>query len=230
MFDFNDNTKNYREIIDRNIKITGADSMYFADFKVKYSADLLKNSPKNKLNILDYGSGDGLTEKFFLKYFPYAQITGLDISENFVKKAKSLNLAGTNFVHFDGKTVPFSDNYFDLVYTACVLHHISEKNHQQTYKDFFRILKKGGHLHIYEHNPLNPFTSYQVSKSELDTGVKLLYSTKLLKNLLSVGFSKVRVMYIMFFPRHSVFKPFHSIEKYLKNIPFGGQYVIEAEK
>ena len=230
MFDFNKNTKNYRDTIDKNISITGANSYYFAEFKVNYSAKLLTKKNFDARKILDFGCGDGVSEEFFVKYFPRSEIFGVDVAENFVALAKSKKLTNTNFCSFDGENLPFEENFFDYVFVACVFHHINAYKRAKVLKEIHRVIKPGGYLHIYEHNPLNPLTNYQVSKSDLDVGVTLIKPKELSNKLADAGFKNIKTNYIMFFPRWRIFTPFHFIEKYLEKAPLGGQYVIEAIK
>ncbi len=45
------------------------------------------------------------------------------------------------------KKLPYPDNYFDEIYSNCVLEHI--KNLDNFSRECFRVLKKGGKLHVH---------------------------------------------------------------------------------
>jgi hypothetical protein len=83
-------------------------------------------------------------------------------------------------------------------------------------------------LVFFEHNPYNPATRYSVSRCPLDDGVKLL-PPHYLKNIFQGNrIAGVEMDYILFFP-----KPISSLkylEKCLKRVPLGGQYVVYGKK
>jgi hypothetical protein len=61
---FDEFADNYRQIHNENINITGTDSDYFSEHKIKtvksYEISIVEN-----LNILDFGCGDGNSYTFF---------------------------------------------------------------------------------------------------------------------------------------------------------------------
>lgn len=67
---------------------------------------------------LDVGCGDGRIARFLQENIPGIQMKGVDISrrEDVCIPVES----------FDGRTIPFADNQFDLVILVHVLHHIEE--------------------------------------------------------------------------------------------------------
>src|SRR5687768_15341530 len=97
--DFDDHASDYRQIHTQNIRVSGADSFYFAEMKVQ----LLQGFEKDvSLRVLDVGCGDGATELFFYKYFPSWHITGIDVSEESIRIAKSRNIPSAVFHTYDG--------------------------------------------------------------------------------------------------------------------------------
>jgi ubiquinone/menaquinone biosynthesis C-methylase UbiE len=106
--------------------------------------------------ILDFGAGVGTSVPYFRRYFPGCRLTCLDVSR------KSLQVGGSRFpdeaefVHFDGARIPFPNDHFDLVFLACVLHHIPHSEHPGIFRELARVLRPSGSLVIFEHNPYNP--------------------------------------------------------------------------
>lgn len=218
----------YREAHTQNIKyISGTDSYYFAEYKVKELQAFEEN--KNQ-TLLDLGCGDGVTEIFFEKYFPQFKIQGIDISVKSIEEAQKKQLSNTSFAQYDGQQIPYGNERFDVVFVAGVLHHIDAVDHQKVVNEIFRVLKPGGRLYLFEHNPINPLTRYLVNTCEFDKGVKLLYSKECKKLLASSGFGIKDLIYTIFFPRKRFFKLMIPMEKYLRSIPFGGQYYFRAVK
>ncbi len=225
--DFDEYAGGYRSIHTQNIKLSGADSFYFAKMKV----DLLTGFEKDgSLKLLDVGCGDGATEMFMLKSFPAWQMHGIDISGKSIEAATVRNLPAVSFSMYDGSSIPFADNSFDIVFMAGVLHHMNFDLHDNIIKEIRRVLKKEGRLYLFEHNPLNPVTKHLVNTCVFDKDARLLpnnYTSRLLKKN---GFSINKKEFIIFFPRKGLLSKFIFLEKYLKWLPLGGQYFIRAIK
>jgi ubiquinone/menaquinone biosynthesis C-methylase UbiE len=225
--EFDSFAKEYREIHSENIKSFGADSYYFAEMRVKLLLDFEKNDSKK---ILDFGCGDGASEIYFQKYFSNWVISGIDVSGGSILEAKEKEIPNTSFSAFDGLNIPAEDNSFDVVFIAGVLHHVSFDLHNHIMKEINRVLKTGGHLYLFEHNPLNPLTKYLVKTCIFDKDAKLLHNRYTNKVLLKNGFIITHNFFIIFFPRTTFFKRLLPLEKFLKWVPFGGKYFIQATK
>ncbi|PWU01207.1 MAG: hypothetical protein C5B52_07670 [Bacteroidetes bacterium] len=225
--DFNQFAGNYRELHTENIKITGADSLYFAEHKVKELERLESNS---RLKFLDIGCGDGAVELFVSRYFSQWSSAGIDISDKSIHEARSKSISNSEFLVFDGEKIPFPDSSFDITFFASVLHHVPEEIHDLIILEAMRVLKPGGRIYIFEHNPANPFTRHIVKTCVFDKNVKLLwpgYTRKLLKK---AGFKSITSKFILFFPRWKVFSGIQFLEKGLAWLPVGGQYFFRAVK
>jgi ubiquinone/menaquinone biosynthesis C-methylase UbiE len=224
---FDEFAKDYRDIHNENIKLSGVDSDYFAEYKVK---EVLKKESDQSLKILDIGCGDGISAVFFNKYFAKHSYTGIDISEESIKEAEARKEPNSTFGTYDGLTIPFKDEEFDIVFIACVMHHIMPKHHVQLLTDIKRVLKKSGRLYIFEHNPYNPITLKVVRDCVFDKDAILLtppYSRKILK---AAGFNKVNMFFTIFFPRKGFFKKILGLEAFLTWLPLGGQYFVRVVK
>ncbi len=158
--DFDSYAGNYRSTHTANIKISGADSFYFAEMKVKLLQQFEENIP---LKILDVGCGDGTTEVFMNKHFPAWEITAIDVSEKSIVEAKNKKIIKTDFKIYNGNTIPSSNKNFDMIFMAGVLHHIDFRLHNGFVKEISRVLKQDGRFYLFEHNPFNPLTRHLVS-------------------------------------------------------------------
>ena len=65
---------------------------------------------------------------------------------------------GVDYIHYDGALIPLEDASFDLAFASCVLHHIEPVERARATSELARVLRPGGLVAIYEHNPLNPLT------------------------------------------------------------------------
>ncbi len=225
---FDDFAETYREAHTQNIKyISGTDSYYFAEYKVKELRQFEKN--ENRV-VLDLGCGDGATEIFFGKYFSQFKIQGIDVSMKSIEEAQKKHLNNAFFQTYDGEGIPYDNESFDVVFVAGVLHHIHADDHQKVVNEIFRVLKPGGRLYLFEHNPLNPLTKYLVKTCEFDKGVTLLFSNECKKLLNKSGFKIKNLVYTIFFPRIRIFEFILPLERYLRKLPLGGQYYFHAVK
>lgn len=225
--DFDEFADSYREIHSENIKLAGADSFYFAEMKVR----LLRPFENNEsLKVLDIGCGDGATELFMQRYFSNWSVSGIDISEKSIIEARKRTLSNAIFSIYNGTEIPFQDESIDVVFVAGVLHHVEYIFHAAIVKEIFRVLKKGGRVYIFEHNPLNPLTRYLVNTCVFDKDARLLKSNYAIRLLLKCGLKIMGKHFIIFFPRKGLFTKLIFLEKYLQWLPLGGQYFVRAAK
>ncbi|MFZ4058508.1 MAG: class I SAM-dependent methyltransferase [Ferruginibacter sp.] len=225
--DFDGVADQYRQIHTQNVKISGADSYYFAEMKVRLLQAYEKNT---SLTILDVGCGDGSTALYMQQYFPQWKVVGIDVSEKSIAVAQSRALPNAQFLTYDGNAIPFKDKQFDLIFIAGVLHHIAFHLHAALMIEMKRVLKPHGSLYLFEHNPLNPLTRYLVNTCVFDKDAKLLPYKYTQQLIMAEGFESIQLHFIIFFPRKGFFKPFLAVEKYLQWLPLGGQYWIKAIK
>jgi len=225
--EFDEFANEYRSIHSENIKISGADSFYFAEIKVKLLTAFENNT---SINVLDIGCGDGVTQMFMLKYFSNWIITGIDVSEKSIEAALERKLPGVFFSTYNGTQTNFHDGTFDIIFMAGVLHHVDYSLHQTILKEVYRILKNQGRFYIFEHNPLNPLTRYLVNTCVFDKDARLLKSSYTIKILKYLNFIRIKNIFIIFFPRKGFLSKLIFLEKYLQWLPFGGQYILRAKK
>jgi ubiquinone/menaquinone biosynthesis C-methylase UbiE len=223
--DFDAYAEDYRAVHAKNIRITGRDSFYFAEDKVRKLISFEQNA---NYRVLDLGCGDGLSAVYFSRYFPNWKIDGVDISERSIVVAKGRHIPNTNFICSNAGHINFEDGAFDIVFTAGMLHHVPEIERPSIINEIYRLLKPGGRLYVFEHNPINPATQYLVRTCEFDEHAHLLKARNCIALLRGAGFNKARVRYISFFPPAKIFSIFHPLEKHLSWLPIGAQYFIRA--
>ncbi|MBA2379290.1 MAG: methyltransferase domain-containing protein [Blastocatellia bacterium] len=225
--DFDGFADEYRQIHNEGIRFTGADSDHFSEQKIE---EVRKHETSEHPLILDLGCGDGNSAAFFQKHFAGCEYIGLDTSVASVAVAQERDLLGTTFAHYDGFKVPYPERSFDIVYIACVLHHVEPEQHKKLLSEVKRVLKSGGRLYIFEHNPLNPATQYMVKTCPFDENAVLLTSSYTRKMLRSLNFREISIDFTIFFPRHRIFRSLMRLEDYLSWLPFGGQYYARSVK
>lgn len=220
----------YRSLHAANISLSGETPEYFAEYKVKDLTQLPYSvlQPSGVRRILDFGAGVGTSIPYFTRYFPEARVTCLDVSTKSLVIGDQRFALKADFVCFDGRTIPFASDSIDLVFVACVLHHIPIEEHLVILRELHRVLRPGGTLVIYEHNPLNPLTVHAVNTCPFDENAVLLKSWSLRHRVKTAGFQPRNVRYRIFFPRLlSLLRP---LERALMWLPLGAQYCIIAAK
>ena len=225
---FDEFAKDYRQTHDDSVKMSGADSDYFSEYKI---IELLKHEDFAKeLNILDFGCGDGNSSVYIRKHFPNAVTKGIDVSQKSIDEANTKQLPNAHFVAFDGVKIPFEDEQFDVVFTSMVFHHIEHKLHGGVLDEIYRVLKKGGRFYNFEHNPNNPLTRKVVRECPFDEDAVLLKPSYHKDIINSSKLNLEKIKYTLFFPRYKLFKPFIALENLLSWCPIGAQYYIKAIK
>ena len=223
--DFDQFAEDYRFIHTKNIQgISGTDSDYFS----KYKIEEVKKYFEGKA-ILDMGCGDGNSAKYINELCNVQSYAGIDISEKSIEEASKKDIQNFTSEVFDGVTIPYADGSFDVVFMSCVIHHIDVSQREHILKECRRVLKVGGHIIIFEHNPYNPLTLKMVKECPFDEGVVLIKSCDLRKMLIRAGFdTKIKISYTIFMPRKRLFNKMIWLEKYLKWCKIGGQYYCMA--
>jgi SAM-dependent methyltransferase len=206
-----------------NLKVSGETPDYFA----RYKLDELRRrwdalSLPQPTTALDFGSGIGNSLPHLARIFPGVKLTGLDVSE------KSLAVSARRFpgvaelVRYDGGTPPLPEASYDLIFSACVFHHIDPGEHVPLLAGLRRLLKPGGVLAIFEHNPVNPVTRYIVATCPFDENAVLIPAGDFARRQRDAGFRDVRVAYTGFFP--GPLARLRPLEPMLAPVPLGAQY------
>lgn len=225
---FDEFANDYRALHDESIKLSGTNSSYFCEYKIKELAKI--EDSNQQFSILDFGCGDGESCQFFRKHFKLSKLKGIDISEESIKKAQEKNITNAVFNPFNGLKIPAEDESYDIVFTSMVFHHIDHKLHAEILEEIHRVLKPKGRFYIFEHNPLNPLTRKVVRECVFDKDAVLLKSSYALKSIKDIGFKSSKIKYTIFIPRHKLFNWLLPLEKLLSKIPFGAQYFIRTVK
>lgn len=216
----------YNSLHAQNIRITGEEPAYFAEYKVRETRRALGDSRID--SILDFGAGIGASTPYFHQYFPDSRLTGIDVSADSLDIARREHGAISDFQVFDGKKIPASEGSFDLAFTACVFHHIPADEHVGALAEIRRVLKPEGEFFIFEHNPLNPLTRHAVNTCPFDENAVLIRSGEMKRRILAAGFSRAEINFCVFFP--AMLGALRGLERYMGWLPLGAQYYIRAAR
>ncbi len=211
-----------------SIRLSGETPDYFHRYKIEDLARTVAGRGLKPKRILDFGAGVGNSVPFMRAAFPKAAITCLDPSRRSLDIGERRFPGMADFVDFDGETIPHDDASFDLVFTACVFHHIPEQLHIRLLGEIERVLTPGGSFLLYEHNPANPLTRHAVSNCAFDENAVLIGAGEMRSRIMAAGFASADTAYRVFFPRAlALLRP---LERAFGRLPLGAQYHVHAVK
>jgi len=227
--EFDQFAREYRQLHQQNIRHFRESPEYFAEYKIVDTAAVARRRlGERELDLLDFGTGVGNAVPYLAEHLPRARLTCLDISEESVAIARERFPGMAQYCTFDGGQLPFPDASFDLLYTACVFHHIPHAEHPALLREFHRVLRPGGALVIFEHNPYNPLTQRAVSTCPFDENAQLIRPGAMTEQIADAGFAGVERKYRIFFP--GFVRWLRCLEPYLAWLPLGGQYYVAATR
>ena len=208
-----------------NVVITGEGPEYFAEYKIADLAALVQSKGLAAAQIFDFGSGIGNSVPYFRKHFEQSKLYCGDVSSRSIEIART-RFPGKEQYVLIGKDIPLPPHSQDIVFSACVFHHIPHEEHAHWLAELRRVTRPGGLLAIYEHNPLNPLTMHAVNTCPLDVNARLIRASTMRQRALLSGWADARVDYRLFFP--SMLKSLRPMERHLGWLGLGAQYRMAA--
>jgi SAM-dependent methyltransferase len=107
-----------------------------------------------------------------------------------------------------------------------VMHHVPPVQWPRFVTEARRVLRRGGQVVIFEHNPLNPVTRHVVANNDIDADAVLLRHTQLAEMLEDAGLQGVYTRSILFTPFDQ--RLFRRMDEALGWLPLGAQYYATA--
>ena len=224
--DFDHHADTYREDVENAIAWSGKDVDYFAEGKANLLVAVAERrlGDPGKLRALDIGCGVGVTDRFLAGRF--GALHGVDIAADAVEKARKAN-PEVHYESYDGGVLPFADDSVDLAFTICVVHHVPTGDWPAFAAEMKRVVRPGGLVVVFEHNPLNPLTRVSVSRCPFDEDVTLLRAGTTARLLGDAGLSPVERRFFYFLPVRDVATS--RLERALTRVPLGAQYFVAAQ-
>jgi SAM-dependent methyltransferase len=221
----------YHASLTAGIAISGESPEYFSEYKIADIAHECRQhaqSQDRSVKLLDFGAGIGNSVPYVGRHFASAQLTCLDLSQRSLEVAEKRFPGQARYVRFDGAHIPFPADHFDIAYAMCVFHHINHADHVALLEELRRVLKPGGSLFIFEHNPFNPLTVRVVNTCPFDENAHLIRGSQMKQRLRAAGFASAKNRYRVFFPHF--LRWLRPLEGALGWLPLGGQYYARAIK
>ncbi len=223
---FDQFAQNYEDVHAKSIALSGEESIFFVELKIKLLREYFEERATTNLKILDYGCGTGRAASFVKRYFPQSSFIGVDPSPKSIEVARKHFPDDTFRVLGTDGSIP--EKEVDVIFAAGVFHHIPKAEQAGAVQHIMNALKPGGYFVLFEHNPYNPLTVRVVKSCPFDEGVILL-KPKLSRSLLHrQAFLFEHQRYYFFFPKFLWF--LRPLERWLRWMPLGAQYMIVAKK
>jgi SAM-dependent methyltransferase len=224
--DFDEFAADYSRQVDRAVAFSGQSQDFFLDAKARQLAALIRDqlgeSPAPR--VLEVGCGPGMMQR---RLRAVGRLWGIDTSLACLAQAGHAG-AGTRLAAADGRSAPFADGSFDLVFAVCVLHHVPPERRDGFVGEMARLTRRGGLVAIWEHNPWNPLTRGVVARCPFDRDASLLSLPATRRLLRGAGLSRIWSLYGLFFPWRG--RAWQRAERLLARVPLGAQFAVFGVK
>ncbi len=231
--EFDKHAATYDGGLDNPIKrLMGNSPDQFIAVKARWLLRREKGLRTGELRLLDYGCGAGDLMRVLAELGARATFSGCDVSTGMLAEAAKRwpggQGAAPTLATQDGARTPFADGQFDVATVSAVLHHVPVAERPAVYAELGRVLKPGGRLYVFEHNPRNPLVRHVIARTPIDENAILLDANEVQAGLLDSARYEVETDYLMFMPPGIKF--LRSIDRALAWLPLGAQYAVAARK
>ncbi|MGH9216833.1 MAG: class I SAM-dependent methyltransferase [Acidimicrobiales bacterium] len=152
--------------------------------RVRYIAE---HCPSGR--VLDVGCGTGtLAARLAAAGFT---VTGLDPSQGMLD-VMAESAPAVERVRGEGSELPFEDETFDVAITVAALHHVADPDDvRATLVEMVRVLRPGGQIVVWDHNPRNPYWKNLMARVPQDDGSERLVPEEEIVGCLEEGGGEV---------------------------------------
>jgi ubiquinone/menaquinone biosynthesis C-methylase UbiE len=219
--EFDEYSRTYDDAVNRALAFSGMNVDFFTRAKAEYLLELVRAAPGAETGpaLLDVGCGVGNFHPLLAD--GVGRIVGIDVSPECIAVARERQPA-VEYAVYDGTHVPYPNAAFDAVYASNVMHHVPVAQRPALVREMRRVLKPGGVIVIFEHNPFNPLTRYVVGRCEFDKDAVLLRRQESETLLREAGFSAVASRFILTLP--AVNRTLRKLDRLFAGLPLGAQY------
>ena len=229
--EFDKHAASYDGGIDNSVKRMMGDADSFIAVKARWLMRHERDLRGGGLSLLDYGCGAGDLMRVLAGLGARAKFMGCDVSAGMLAEAGRRWPAACGpapaLEPQEGARTPFADGKFDVVVISAVLHHVSPAERPAVYAELGRILRPGGRLYVFEHNPRNPLVRYVVARTPIDANAILLDAREVRQGLRGGPYA-LTTDYLMFAPPGMAALGF--VDRALAWLPLGAQYAVAARK
>jgi SAM-dependent methyltransferase len=217
-------------------RLVGGNLESFIAVKVRWLLRYLAQDPPasapgpTEMSLLDFGCGTGEMLQQLRRGGFKGRLEGCDVSRGMLAElVMRWDSGDLPLLHItSAPTVGLKPASFDIVLACCVFHHIQRSERNEVFSALKDILKPGGRLISFEHNPRNPLTRFVISRTPIDRNAILLDAMECQEQVAGAGLRVLRTEHILFLPPR--LRALAGLEHRLRSVPFGGQYVVVGER
>ncbi len=167
----------------------------------KFKMVLISNAAiQNNYNVLDFGIGTATLSILAFNNNKQAAYQGIDIDSKILKIAKQKidkDDLPIELIKYDGGVLPLANGSIDRVISSLVIHHLTDEQKVEAFKEFKRVLKSNGEVHIADWSkPTNVLMRLCFHLVQLLDGYKTTTANvkgRLPELLKSAGFGQVEI-------------------------------------
>jgi SAM-dependent methyltransferase len=215
----------YGDVVQRSIAFSGVEHDLFIRRKVRHLLEVVDRllGPPRGVRALDVGCGVGSTDTYLVGRL--GELHGTDVSAEAVRRAADAN-PSVRYTVSGAASLPYEDDQFDLAFAICVLHHVPQGERKRVASELCRVVRPGGLVVVFEHNPLNPLTRLAVGRCEFDGDAVLLTSRSTRTLLRGAGLEPIEHRHVILFP--SEVPTLVAVEGAFARLPLAAQYYVAA--
>ena len=221
--------RDYEAALDRGLSLTGESRDFYASRRVEITRELCRQLGLHARSICDYGCGTGDTLPLLREQLGAKRLLGLDPSTESLDEARRRH-GDTAFEWSTPDTIAASSTplAIDAVYCNGVFHHIPPSARLEAARQILRLLRPGGCWFFWENNPLNPGTRWVMSRIPFDRDAITLRPGEARELGRAAGAHWIETTFHFYFP--NTLRALRPAERWLRRVPFGGQYLVVLQK
>lgn len=223
---FDEYAGDYEQALNKGVSLSGEAPDYFSEKRVEYTALWLWALDRLvPARIADFGCGVGNSTPHFRRFFPQAELLGLDVSTASIERARKIHGHASKFLLLDEAR---GAGERDLVYCNGVFHHIAPRDRADWAERVREMIAPGGHFAVWENNPWNPGTRMVMRRIPFDRDAIPLAANETRAMLVQSGFEIVGTRFRFYFP--NLLSALRPLERLGERVPLGAQYCVLARK
>ncbi|MDP8924197.1 MAG: methyltransferase domain-containing protein [Chloroflexota bacterium] len=164
---------------------------HVAEHYLRKRSAVVRELLPNGGTVLDVGCGTGALAGR-IQRVGY-DVVGVDASAGMLRQALDQHGVGAVYAGYS-TALPFEDDAFDLALSVATMHHLETPERvAATVAEMGRVVRPGGYVLIWDHNPLNPYWPILMKRVPQDHGDERLVSVwELLAAVKAAGLTPIR--------------------------------------
>lgn len=141
--------------------------LYTPTEKSRYRKKIISYADlKSGERVLEVGCGTGTLSLLAKRRVDDGEVIGLDLSPKMVKQAEKKSekyKLDIKFIEGSIDHLPFPENYFDVVLSSWMFHHLPIKIKREGLKEIHRVLKNGGRFLFFDFSKPKNVLGYMIA-------------------------------------------------------------------